>query len=249
MSIDVFKENMEALVYRSLQNEVLKSSLVHVAEDDLEAAFEPIRSFLQNLDAKKLLNLELSDSGAILEGETRVMPIHSQIHPLRDDGALRYLHLAEVPEHYSMGVFVFPPHARIPLHDHPGMCVLSRILYGEVQRTSLDLPSQPRSRWWPWRQPGRRLAQREIQYLQAPACTMLYPERGNLHEFVAGPTGAAILDVLVPPYDEDDRDCSYFECVDHETDPSSVWVQTIPQPDDFNCVSGAYQKWKGQPGS
>ena len=45
----------------------------------------------------------------------------------------------EIPDQYSIGIFVFPPYARIPLHDHPGMCVLSRILYGDVRVVSLDL--------------------------------------------------------------------------------------------------------------
>ena len=33
---------------------------------------------------------------------------------------VRYLHISDVPDEYSVGVFVFGPRARMPLHDHPG---------------------------------------------------------------------------------------------------------------------------------
>jgi hypothetical protein len=52
---------------------------------------------------------------------------------------LCYLHVAEVPDEYTIGVFVFGPHEQIPLHDHPEMCVLLRILCGDLRRSSLDL--------------------------------------------------------------------------------------------------------------
>ena len=253
-----------------------------------------------------------------------VHPIHDDIQPPSDPHTVRYLHLSESPDQYSMGIFVFPPFARIPLHDHPGMCVLSRVLYGTLQRLSLDLardqpldendhddddsddideqeeeddddhiddeegeeedgddmdvseehgddtiaatqklllrnnstsvsassalnaatlepsrvnprssdsqkPSQPTKSVSPhawWSQylrhhhhlpAGTKLAYqtKAIDSLQAPDFAILFPYEGNLHEFVAGPTGAAVLDVLLPPYDVDGRrDCTFYEVRD-----------------------------------
>lgn len=41
---------------------------------------------------------------------------------------------------------------------------------------------------------------------------MLFPYQGNLHEFYAGPHGAAVLDILLPPYDANhDRDCTFYD--------------------------------------
>jgi quercetin dioxygenase-like cupin family protein len=34
---------------------------------------------------------------------------------------------------YSMGVFVLPPSGFIPLHSHPDMCVISKVLYGDLR--------------------------------------------------------------------------------------------------------------------
>lgn len=210
-----------------------------------------------------------------------------------DFPVVRYIHLHEEPDQYSVGIFVFPPHGKIPLHDHPGMCVLSRILYGDLQRLSLDLPpkddtngaGQKRRAFYRTPQSQRPLyLNREsssyssstdsatnsahtrsripMDHLVAPQCTVLYPREGNLHEFVAGPYGAAVLDVLLPPYDADHhRDCTFYEieyCSD-ENDPDHVsaapverdaashdavpcWIIPTGRPEHFHCISGQYRE-------
>ena len=210
----------------------------------------------------------------VFVSRTFARPIHEMVTPARDEGTVRYIHLSEVEGQYSMGVFVFPPNSRIPLHDHPGMCVLSRVLYGDLRRESLDLardqlseepPEEKHTSWFPWtrsrlaskraRNPSRRpkgakLAYRKrVDRLQAPGCTMLFPYEGNLHEFVAGPDGAAVLDVLLPPYDHDHhRDCTFYtiqECAEIEKQDSSrdpVWIVPTGQPEDFHCISGSYEQ-------
>lgn len=186
-----------------------------------------------------------------------VKPIYNDIYPAtKERTAVRYLHLAEDSGLFSMGVFIFPPGAKIPLHDHPGMCVLSRVLYGEIHRQSLDLvegasdedEDNNESDSIYLDTPGsKRAIKRPIDLLRAPACTTLYPDVGNVHEFVAGPTGAAVLDVLLPPYD-DERDCTFYEiqgCVRTENSSSAnlenkCWIVPICHPKDFHCIAGQY---------
>ena len=159
------------------------------------------------------------------------------------------------------------------------MCVLSRVLYGDLTRTSLDLSRSPLpetrvvkkekpSSWldsWskPWSSssrttqhpPGTKLAYwKRVDHLVAPACTQLFPYEGNLHEFVAGRHGAAVLDILLPPYDADHhRDCNFYEIqessssrweqqTENNTTSASdpVWLVPTGQPEDFHCVSGSY---------
>eukprot|EP01083_Nonionella_stella_P050008 133148_1 len=55
---------------------------------------------------------------------------------------------------------------------------------------------------------GRMVASKVCR---APDVMTLYPYQGNMHEFIAGKQGAAVLDVLLPPYDIDhDRDCTFY---------------------------------------
>ena len=292
---------------------------------------------------------------------------------------VRYLHIAEVPDEYTIGIFVFGPHERIPLHDHPEMCVLSRVLYGDLHRLSLDLDRQERSpneilsqqrnsamtieddhktydlaeyeedlndmsnnsmdddalekyhnsqkfekdnnssnssflsalsRSATWlhnsfynsnsnsdsvsmgdfssgdykhvkhlRQhqqqhqhqqyhqdfpEGTKVAyQNAMDVLEAPNVASLYPYEGNLHEFVAGPHGAAVLDVLLPPYDDGHkRDCTFYHIRELTTGSSNhrnaVAIENeamatvtgeqrpciiVPtgQPENFHCISGQYK--------
>mmetsp|Transcript_18023 Transcript_18023/g.36231 ORF Transcript_18023/g.36231 Transcript_18023/m.36231 type:complete len:708 (-) Transcript_18023:62-2185(-) len=330
---------------------------------ELKQVVTPLIESLKNLDAAALLSLNPSTrkGGAIIDKEKGLMvnPIHDFISPNYDPPTnrgdsdekfhiVRYLHVHEVPNKYSMGIFVFPPHAEIPLHDHPNMVVLSRVLYGELKVQSYDLLPKPKpaerrsnekrfptkgrncrsdtektmgnrdfsssdpaldkefmdqqaaantmislskplnlfknfvsramSPYYPsnsscegdrqgldkFREDNRedstsadeesdasssscsssrkspeqdaepRLASNTIlkakenltpmgvvfnrkdhgveASISAPHVTALYPYEGNCHAFVAGPHGAAVLDILLPPYDsEDNRDCTFYK--------------------------------------
>jgi hypothetical protein len=91
----------------------------------------------------------------------------------------------------------------------------------------------------------------DLKVLKSPQVTELYPRKGNVHEFTAGPDGAALLDVLVPPYDvEDERDCSFYEKNNSfpwrkEDGRMSGFLSQMDQPDWFNCLAGQY-KYIGQ---
>eukprot|EP01138_Halocafeteria_seosinensis_P011286 gb/GECG01011528.1/.p1 GENE.gb/GECG01011528.1/~~gb/GECG01011528.1/.p1 ORF type:complete len:327 (+),score=34.90 gb/GECG01011528.1/:1-981(+) len=39
----------------------------------------------------------------------------------------------------TMGIFILPPGTSLPLHDHPGMCVVSKVLYGSLHLRTYDL--------------------------------------------------------------------------------------------------------------
>jgi PCO_ADO len=115
--------------------------------------------------------------------------------------------------------------------------VYSRILYGELQRVRLDLSPDEHvddDNSKSFRRNHSRTTRSHIttattnnhnnvrrrraaflhppDLLRAPDLAALFPHDGNLHQFVSGRHGAAVLDVLIPPYDEDNwRDCTYYE--------------------------------------
>ena len=128
---------------------------IHTSQE-LKRVVSPLMKKMEEIDAAALLSLNptsissqvnvVNGNGAQLdsEGERTVPPIHDKITPSynNDDNIVRYLHVKEVPHKYSAGIFVFPPNAEIPLHDHPDMVVLSRVLYGELHVRSFTVVSE-----------------------------------------------------------------------------------------------------------
>jgi len=170
------------------------------------------------------------------------------------------------------------------LHNHPGMTVLSRVLYGSVEVKTFDIIGKAAAEdreiqkersssnriagWLPRllstvRRQGPsssshsssstlplnalRTYENDVKVLVSPAITELYPQKDNVHQFTAGEDGAAVLDVLVPPYDTvDDRDCTFYEkdfersewC--EEEGRTRCWLIPIEQPEWFRCLAGSY---------
>ncbi|KAE8021647.1 hypothetical protein FH972_007520 [Carpinus fangiana] len=131
---------------------------------------------------------------------------------------ITYLHLYE-SDKFSMGIWCLPPSGVIPLHNHPGMTVFSKLLFGTMHIKSydwvVDAPSNTSADVNPSEitAPPVRLAEVKVDSnLTAPCNTsILYPaDGGNMHCFTAV-TACAVLDVLGPPYsDPDGRHCTYY---------------------------------------
>ncbi len=87
----------------------------------------------------------------------------------------------------TMGIFCFPSGASIPLHDHPGMNVLSRLLFGTMEVQSYDWVEQEastsgRSAYSPPAMGSKRKAKLVAkQTLRAPdsGSLALYPSEGE----------------------------------------------------------------------
>ncbi|XP_024153904.1 2-aminoethanethiol (cysteamine) dioxygenase a [Oryzias melastigma] len=175
-----------------------------------------------------------------------------------------YMHICET-EVFSMGVFLLRPGASIPLHDHPGMNGMLKVLYGKVNVRCFDKleggstktgasppfepPLEPLQRASVWRSVLRSVA----QYSEESGPCLLTPVRDNLHQIDAVEGPAAFLDILAPPYNPDDgRDCHYYKLLQTAAEEGTVakggqkekdeevWLLEIPQPEDFWCGGEPY---------
>ncbi|OCT69884.1 2-aminoethanethiol dioxygenase [Xenopus laevis] len=179
-----------------------------------------------------------------------------------------YMHICET-SCFSMGVFLLRPGACIPLHDHPGMHGLLKVLYGKLRISGFDRleASEPPEAlaFSPPLLPYQyncvcRAALRSAGDFgdNSPPC-LLAPHRENLHQISAEEGPAAFLDILAPPYDPaDGRDCHYYQLIHPAAPPGEtdgpaasdnctggaaqkeMWLLEIPQPDDFWCGGEAY---------
>jgi hypothetical protein len=82
-----------------------------------------------------------SNAGSGRPSDTRSHTPPPHRRRLRNIGGsvVQYLHVNNVPKMYSAGKFVFLSNARMPLHDHPNIVVLTRVLYGELEVISYDV--------------------------------------------------------------------------------------------------------------
>ncbi|KAM0908781.1 hypothetical protein ACQ4PT_015257 [Festuca glaucescens] len=147
-----------------------------------------------------------------------------------------YLHFYACTK-FSFGIFCLPKSAVIPLHNHPGMTVFSKMLFGSMHLKSYDwATSSPEndSNTLTTSSDGARLAKINTDaVVDASAETIvLYPENGgNLHCFTAL-TPCAVLDVMGPPYSSaDGRDCAYYDesaYSDTGGETRYSWLKEIP---------------------
>ena len=119
-----------------------------------------------------------------------------------------------------------------PWLDHPQMSVRTRVLQGHVEVQSFD--------WHPKGSP--KAIRHPTASLEAPATASLEADEGNIHSFSSGPEGCTILDVLLPPYDDDlGRPCNYYR---HEEGDGSSEGQclllTCDPGDDFVVLRSAW---------
>ncbi|TKY65206.1 Plant cysteine oxidase 2 [Spatholobus suberectus] len=187
------------------------------------------------------------------------MPYFTSNNPRRTP-KITYLHIYNCDQ-FSMGIFCLPPSGVIPLHNHPGMTVFSKLLFGTMHIQSydwvVDLPPHMPTIVKPseTQTPDMRLAKVKVDADFSAPCdpSILYPaEGGNMHCFTAV-TACAVLDVLGPPYsDPDGRHCTYYHnfpfsnssvdgiSIPEEERKAYEWLQEKEKPKNYQVVGKMY---------
>lgn len=155
---------------------------------------------------------------------------------------------------FSMGIFLLKSGARIPLHDHPGMHGVLKVIQGTVKITSYspvsnvpgnntipqDVYSRIKSTQRDSLIPVEKHLSANITDKDEPC--VLRPREGNFHEICAIGGTAAFLDILAPPYDMIERDCHYYVALETNKPDSEIktWLLRRSPPSDFWCDSAPY---------
>lgn len=148
---------------------------------------------------------------------------------------------------FEINVFVLPKGKSLPLHDHPGMTVISKVLTGNLRLRSFSKCGEPPSRSAKRAKTSSVYEERQRQrVLPGLACTktaadpawFLSPSTDNVHELEAQTT-CVVFDILMPPYLPPDRDCHFYTlgAADMVEDGKEM-QELIPsvEPDDADSV-------------
>lgn len=221
--VDAKAEAVRQMVPSSPPTSLLLSSSRSLSTRVLSVIEEARRLF----DGTSGPALEKLNLGTLRErlGALRPEDVAGERLGMLSKGEVGYVSL-EDNVNFTIGVFFLAPGARIPLHDHPEMCVLSHVTKGKVHVTSYDFDLSSAN--------NMAYLVDDAMY-SAPNTRTLYPTSGgNLHTF-ATKTGCIIVYVMSPPYDEmDGRECTYFRASRVHNAMYKV-EKTLP-PDDFEVL-------------
>uniref|UniRef100_A0A0X3NNX5 2-aminoethanethiol dioxygenase n=1 Tax=Schistocephalus solidus TaxID=70667 RepID=A0A0X3NNX5_SCHSO len=244
---DAYSENSNSNGIRRL----CASSLTNTSEPESleEVSSDALKTLLTNVSA-----LTLEDVGV-----DRVHGFDSSSF----SAPVIYVHITE-NEIFSMGMFILRPGSRIPLHSHPGMFGIIRVMQGAVRCQSFTRlsTSQLRAAGGPlavlsaqgaakWQLSDFTVAQPHQDTLLNVGCEpcVLTPHTGNLHELTAVDGTVVFLDILAPPYNHDlgARECLFYREVAMPmvtADPATssfVYLVETHQPKDYWCETAPYR--------
>ncbi|KAJ8917729.1 hypothetical protein NQ315_005178 [Exocentrus adspersus] len=157
----------------------------------------------------------------------------------------------------SISIFILKPGGRLPLHNHPEMYGLIKVITGKVKITSYSINTErtmevdrrsfkgetvPPFSYHRKQIVTAELSSSEIVDTGSNTC-VLEPNRNNLHEIESVDGPAAFLDVLAPPYgtlipNNGPRLCSYYSILSQVSSsifrlqetksPSWYWTDAFP---------------------
>lgn len=228
-----------------------KISVIQKIASHANQTFNNIPSSGNNVDSKVFVEQQtelVSLLSQITAEDLNIAP-PKKLSASSPSAPVTYMHICET-DAFSMGAFLLKPGASIPLHDHPGMNGMLKVLYGKVDIRCYDkLDEAAGAEAEHERQAeavSRAVLRSSGQFTAQSGPCVLSPARDNLHEIDAVDGPAAFLDILAPPYGPDDgRDCHYYKVLQtagrkEQSEEDEVWLLEIPQPDDFWCGGEPY---------
>ncbi|CAG9800348.1 unnamed protein product [Chironomus riparius] len=150
---------------------------------------------------------------------------------------------------FSMSIFIIDENYKMPLHDHPNMTGILKVISGKLKAECYTQITTDKE---------NGLLEKIVQVEQPKILTetseaaVLYPDNCNYHELTALEGPAAFFDILSPPYSDisdsspNARHCSFFKkekiMVDNSGLNPTVKLTQIPVPDHYYCDSVYYEQ-------
>lgn len=170
-----------------------------------------------------------------------------------DRAPCTFMHIFE-NDSVSMSVFIMRSGYTMPLHDHPCMHGLLKVLHGQLKIQSYTKKMSAND---PKQNLREVVVSEENWKICTPntECAVLTPRERNYHEITAVGGVAAFFDILAPPYGS--RRCTFYEVVPDslittfertkdglsaEDGQKSLILRRIPAPTSYYCETADADK-------
>lgn len=138
---------------------------------------------------------------------------------------------------FNVALFILRENFTLPLHDHPQMHGILRVLAGEVKVQSFTKIGNESE--------NLVIAQKEpVNTISSDTkCGILTPTERNYHEVTANIGPAAVFDILSPPYDSKKNiNCTYYKEVKCSGSNNEVYLEKTFEPEYSFFGSAKYFK-------
>uniref|UniRef100_A0A1B6L6N8 2-aminoethanethiol dioxygenase n=1 Tax=Graphocephala atropunctata TaxID=36148 RepID=A0A1B6L6N8_9HEMI len=191
-------------------------------------------NFEENLSKLKSLTNKITSADVNLDSSL----LHTIPNGTSEENApVTYIQVLDDPN-LTIGIFVLKPGARLPLHDHPLMYGILKVVHGTVHIQSYSMVADTNglkeeaipqgvisvhpedialSQDTLYKQVTLLARKEQAVYVnETDVSCVLSPVTGNLHEIHSVDGPAAFVDILAPPYGSDipgvgPRPCRYFK--------------------------------------
>lgn len=221
------------------------ASLVQEIAEQAQIAFSKSftdESFTESFsELVKLINrLQASDLNVTLDAEEDSKPVISK--------------LICQNELFTIAMFVLQNGGKIPLHDHPEMHGIIKVVLGTIKMTTyspisndydeIEIPEEIQLRQMS--NPTDSLIPVQLHMSKNVTSkdepVIITPTVGNYHEMIAVEGPAVMFDILGPPYEMDPENIHYFTVL--ESKDSSVqckiWLLGIQEEHEYWCFGETY---------
>lgn len=142
--------------------------------------------------------------------------------PVRRESPVTYISVYE-DAYVTISIFIVKSGEKLPLHDHPHMYGILKVIAGTIKIQSYTAVPNNAGAVSPSRRgrlvgemsnnrTQRAIKMPELIVSENDGACFLTPTERNLHEIHSVDGPAAFLDILSPPYDDnEERSCSYFK--------------------------------------
>lgn len=170
----------------------------------------------------------------------------AKLQLLGQDAPVTFMHIHE-DNQFAMAVFILKSGGVLPLHDHPGMHGLVKVISGQVKIVSYSgvdhkpIPDGVRRTIGSGNKNIKTVRRHNDVVLSAEdGCSVLTPSVENFHEIRPVTPMAAFLDILAPPY-ENSSSCHYYKELTGAKAGSTTWLLEIPHPAHYWCDTIKYK--------